>query len=379
MLADSTLLYTTVAASGWELRRARPDSGVAAPARSEPLPFDSAPGTALRETGYALGSSLRPHFWLPLVLDRGSAGTFFGVATGGTDAVERYTYAVAALASASPGRMVAAFDGVSHLFGNPSLDLSLTSDWAPVASGPDTSASQRESDAALGVTFVARRWETTASLRVAAEYEATHFVGDSGAPPACAGGCVDQIAARRVRHAGAALLHVRHGGDFTGRRGAAVGDVSPLGRAGHRSVVERAPSRDRGLRSPCRSRRDSRTRYWPCGWRRGRCPGRCRACSTWAACRRGDSPWRLGQSLGQTRDFPVRGYAEGELWGDRAIVTSVEYRVPLALIGQLSAISRSAATRCRSRCSPMQGVGGTTATPRSWRGCARWAPSWWAT
>jgi hemolysin activation/secretion protein len=43
----------------------------------------------------------------------------------------------------------------------------------------------------------------------------------------------------------------------------------------------------------------------------------------------------LGQSLGQTRDFPVRGYAGRELRGQRAATLSVEYRLPLKLIGQL--------------------------------------------
>ena len=174
MLADGTLLYTTVSASGWELQRAAPDSGLGFGAAVAPAPFDSAPGVEVRESGYALGASLRPHFWIPLLLDRGSAGTFLGAATGGTDAVERYTYTAAALASASPGRMVGAFHGVSNLFGNPSLDLSVSSDWAPAGSGPDSVASKRETDAAFGVTLVGRRWETTASLRVAAEYERTN-------------------------------------------------------------------------------------------------------------------------------------------------------------------------------------------------------------
>ncbi len=326
MLADSTLLYTTVAASGWELRHARPDSGVAAPPLVEPLPFDSAPATALRETGYALGSSLRPHFWLPLVLDRGSAGTFFGVATGGTDAVERYTYAVAALASASPGRMVAAFDGVSHLFGNPSLDVSLTSDWAPVAS-PDTSASQRESDAALGVTFVARRWETTASLRVAAEYEATHFA-------ACAGGCVDQSLL------GASItLAVR---SFTFGAVAISPEDGVRLSATYRRWDERGTDRwsselrpEIAVYAPLPLKKGFAHQVLALRVAAGALSGSLPRVFNVGGVSSGGVALALGQSLGQTRDFPVRGYAEGELWGDRAIVTSVEYRVPLALIGQL--------------------------------------------
>src|SRR5439155_985363 len=39
-------------------------------------------------------------------------------------------------------------------------------------------------------------------------------------------------------------------------------------------------------------------------------------------------------SLSATRAFPIRGYRSGELAGERAAVGSVEYRVPLALVGR---------------------------------------------
>jgi hypothetical protein len=42
----------------------------------------------------------------------------------------------------------------------------------------------------------------------------------------------------------------------------------------------------------------------------------------------------LGQSLGASRNFPVRGYRYGELSGARAATASVEYRAPLALAGR---------------------------------------------
>ena len=41
-----------------------------------------------------------------------------------------------------------------------------------------------------------------------------------------------------------------------------------------------------------------------------------------------------GQTLGSERIFPVRGYWASELRGRRALTTSLEYRIPLALIGQ---------------------------------------------
>jgi len=39
-------------------------------------------------------------------------------------------------------------------------------------------------------------------------------------------------------------------------------------------------------------------------------------------------------SLSATRAFPIRGYRSGELAGERAAVGSIEYRVPLALVGR---------------------------------------------
>src|SRR5205807_5131835 len=39
-------------------------------------------------------------------------------------------------------------------------------------------------------------------------------------------------------------------------------------------------------------------------------------------------------SLSATRAYPIRGYRAGELAGERAAVGSVEYRVPLALVGR---------------------------------------------
>jgi len=39
-------------------------------------------------------------------------------------------------------------------------------------------------------------------------------------------------------------------------------------------------------------------------------------------------------TLNATRAFPLRGYAAGELRGERAAAGSVEYRLPLALVGR---------------------------------------------
>src|SRR5207253_6594778 len=93
-LPDGTLVYVTLGAHGWELRHGAPvATGRGAPvAFPEPLPFDSAPVVAVRETGYTSWPSLRPHFWIPVYADAGPTGRFYGAFTAGTDALGRFVY-----------------------------------------------------------------------------------------------------------------------------------------------------------------------------------------------------------------------------------------------------------------------------------------------
>jgi outer membrane protein assembly factor BamA len=42
----------------------------------------------------------------------------------------------------------------------------------------------------------------------------------------------------------------------------------------------------------------------------------------------------FGQSVGSSRVFPVRGYANGEVGGRRAATGTAELRLPLALVGR---------------------------------------------
>ena len=326
VLADGTLLYTTFTAFGWELRRAAPDSGLASPPAPTPLPFDSAPVVVARETGYTAGPSLRPHFWIPVWLDRGPAGRFVGAATGGTDAVGRYTYAAGAGVAGSPTRAVAAFDGVSHLLGNPSLDLSLSSDWSAVAQGSGVVVSERETKGALGATFVTRRWETVASVRVAAEYEGTRVVAIPG-------------------FVGRDLI----GGSVTlGLRSFALGALAASPEDGFRWSAVYRRREEQGTPRWSNELRSQLALYlrvpavggfahhvlaaWVAA---GALTGPLPYVFAVGGASTGNLAVGLGQSLGQTRDFPVRGYAAGALRGQRALTASVEYRAPLALIGRL--------------------------------------------
>jgi WD40-like Beta Propeller Repeat len=333
-LPDGTLLYAALGTSRWAVRRAAPDS--LAPARpvAAPLPLDSAPVVPTRETGYDAWPSLRPHFWIPLGLDEGPAGLFWGAATGGSDALGRYTYLVNVLASGAPLRAGGGFSGASNLLGNPSLDVQLSSAWSPTAQVAATVVSERDQDAALGATFLFPRWRRTVRLRLAAEYEGTHFVARPAADPATiCSGCVDQDLI-----GGSVTLGV---GWLTG--GALA--VSP--EDGFQWL---------GL---YRRREEQGTTRWSNEWRSqlalyAHLPGlggfahHVLAVRLSAGAFTGPLPKLygvggvatgpiavgLGQSLGAGRDFPVRGYPSSTLRGRRAVTTTVEYRLPLALVGE---------------------------------------------
>lgn len=331
-LADGMLLYATFAPSGWELRRAAPDSSLPPHSMPLPLPFDSAPPVATRETGYAAWPSLRPHFWIPLWLDRGATGRFAGAATGGTDAVGRYAYAAGFAVSGSPLQAVGLFDAVTNGLGNPSLDLSLSSDWALAGSAGTSVLSERDQDAALGATFAAVRWRLTAGLRIAVEYEGTRYaVSPVGA--ACMG-CASQDLV-----GGSATLGVGYG----------VGGRLAISREdGFQWFGVYRRREEQGTDRGSNELRSQLAVYV-------RLPGvrgfahHVLALRAGGGLITGSLPKQFGvggvsagafglgfgQSVGETRDFPVRGYAAAELVGRRAAIGSVEYRLPLALVGRL--------------------------------------------
>jgi hypothetical protein len=304
-----------------------------------PLPFDSAPAlpaAAVRETGYAMWPSLRPHFWLPLWQNEGPTGRFGGVLTAGTDVVGRYAYAADVLFSPRPSRLEADFALVASTIGNPVLDLSASSAWADIGplATPGVTLSELDQSAALGASFVARRWRGFTSLRFAAEVERTDFV----ASPDTSLGTVCTGCGRQYVYGGSATLTLS-------RLVAGALSVSP---------------EDGFAWSGTYRRREERgTTRWSNEWRSrlalyAHVPGvggfahHVMALRLFAGATNGPlgTLFRVGgvapqgvniffaPSLSATRAFPLRGYADGELAGERAAAGSVEYRLPLALVGR---------------------------------------------
>ncbi|HEX9283409.1 MAG TPA: LpqB family beta-propeller domain-containing protein [Gemmatimonadales bacterium] len=336
-LGDGTLLYAALTARGWELRRAPVLAGAAPAAFPEPLPFEPAPAVPVRETGYALWPSLRPHFWVPFFLDARPAGRFFGAVTAGTDALGRFIYAGDLLVAPRPFRAVGDFVLVSEVLGNPTLDLSGSSSWhnvAPPPSAPTLAIAELDQDAALGASFVTRRWRTAASVRFAAELERTRFVTSpdtslAAVCPGCdaqdlIGGSVTLALSRLV--AGALSVSPENGFTWsaTYRRREEQGGPRWSNEVRSRlGLYARLPGFGGFAHHVLALRLAAGATGGPLG-------GLLNVGGVSSA------PLGLtyGQVIGGTRAFPVRGYRSGALSGARVATGSLEYRLPLALVGR---------------------------------------------
>jgi hypothetical protein len=337
-LPDGTLLYATLGAHGWELRRAAPvrssrSTPVAFPA---PLPFDSAPVVPVRETGYTAWPSLRPHFWIPVFQDAGPTGRFYGAFTAGTDAVGRFLYGADLYLAPRPFRAAGDFALVATGLGNPTLDLAGWSSWADLLPPPGAAGvtvSELDQYAALGASFLARRWRSLASVRVAAELERFSYASlpDTALATLC------RACATRNLVGGSVTLSLSH---------LVIGALSVSPEQG---AAWSATYRRRDEPSSTRWSNELRSRL-ACYVR---APGPRSFGHPVLAVRvaAGGSNGPLGTlfrvggvapqgvsvyfapTLSATRAFPLRGYHDGELAGERAAVGSIEYRVPLALVG----------------------------------------------
>lgn len=334
-LGDGALLYAGLTAHGWELRRTAAAAREGSVSFAEPLPFDSAPAVTVRETGYSSWPSLRPHFWLPLYEDDGPTGRFGGALIAGADAVGRYAYAADLLYAPQRSRLAADFVLVASRFGNPVFDLSASSSWGDLGplGVPNVTLSELDQSAALGASFVSLRWRGLSSLRVAAEIERTDFaaIPESSLASVCTG-CVLQD----VYGGSATLTFSRF----------VMGALSI------------SPEDGFAWSGTYRRREEEGTTRWSNELRTrlalyAHVPGvggfahHVLALRAFAGATNGPlgTLFRVGgiapqgvniffaPSLSATRAFPLRGYADGEVRGERAVAGSAEYRLPLALVG----------------------------------------------
>lgn len=335
-LPDGRIAFATLGNDGWELRAVTPIArSPRAVTPSAPARFDSAPRVAMRETGYASWGSLRPHFWIPIGVNAGEAGRFFGAATAGADAVGRYVYFAEGLVSVSPARAQGSFFLLDQALGDPTLDFSVANDWSLTGidrTGHAVSSEHREG--ALGATVLAHRWRSFVSLRVAAEYEGRRYVSipDTNLAAIC-NGCInrDQVggsASLAFGSAVAAPLAVSLQDGATAallyRHKEEQGTDRWLNEVRVRANVYRRLGPRIGFGYPVLAIRGAF----------GALDGPITDRLSVGGVSSGGVYLGFGQSVGTLRTFPVRGYPSFALRGRRAATLTAEYRMPFALLGR---------------------------------------------
>jgi hypothetical protein len=336
-LPDGTLVYATPRARGWELRHAQPLAAGAPAAFPDPLPFEPAPQVAARETGYAIWPSLAPHFWVPFFLNAGPSGRFGGAVTAGADAIGRVQYLADLFVAPQRWRAAGDLTLLYQGLGNPTLDLLVSSRWLDLLPPPRAGSltlSELYQRAALGASFVAQRWRSVASVRVAAELERTHFatIPDTSLAAVCSGCETQDLVGGSVT---LALSHLVTGALAVSPENGLLASLT------YRRREEAATTR---WSNELRGRVALYARVPGIGGFAhhvlavrlavGGTSGPLGAIYNIGGVSSGAVSVSYGQSLGVSRTFPVRGYPNGTLSGRRAATGSVEYRLPLALIGR---------------------------------------------
>jgi len=336
-LPDGSLVYASPRARGWELRRAQPLAGGAPATFPDPLPFEPAPQVAARETGYTMWPSLAPHFWIPFFLNAGPSGRFGGAVTAGADAIGRVQYFADLFVAPQRWRAAGDLTLLYQGLGNPTLDLFVSSRWLDLVPPPRAASltlSELYQRAALGASFVSQRWRSFASVRVAAELERTHFatIPDTSLAAVCAGCETQDLLGGSVTFAfshlvtGALAVSPENGflASLIYRRREEVGTTRWSNELrGRLALYARVPGLGGFAHHVLAVRLAAGGTSGPLG-----------ALYNIGGVSSGTVGVIFGQSLGVSRTFPVRGYPNGTLSGQRAATGSMEYRLPLALIGR---------------------------------------------
>ncbi|HET9983647.1 MAG TPA: hypothetical protein VFQ38_08665 [Longimicrobiales bacterium] len=344
------IYYSGYHADGFHIERVpfdtatwrRAPSLLAAPTRVATFPrqaADTTPRSGPR--GYSAFPTVLPHFWLPLLYGGGEAGTFVGAASAGGDLVGRHSWS-AALAYAPRRRWTEGSFGYQYAgLGNPVLGVSAARTWDDVGfvrlprdSGTVT-IFEREDVLSAATWLVRRRARSSAALSLGGELVRR----ERGIPDLPAG-------LRLV------------GFDPTDRLVGAVATASfanaqtyPFSISRENGVSLTASARRRwDTRPDSLSGTYSEATAWGAAYQGLRAFGFAHhvlALRASALLRAGPGaePHGIGgpsggsASLGITtvggfRLLPVRGYDADVRYGTRAWSASLEYRVPIALVGR---------------------------------------------
>ena len=340
---DGWLYFSSVESDGWALKRIRRADGQlgrgAEGRNSDPVPPPikrsalSAPPPIRpsgRLTGYSPWPALRPHYFLPYLVSKGSAGYFLGAFTSGSDPVGRFAYSLRAAGGLERGKVDIATHFTYRRWNHHSVDLFLAQDNgdAGFTTNPDTIAVQsQERDAELGLNTTWRRWYQSVTFRVAADYEQDRFTSDPKLDfiepefvAASAGLALGHTLRPplAISDEDGATLSVRYrrrwrldrdgGSDEWRGRLAVYRSIKGIGGFAHPVLALRVSGATTGGkdRETFGVGGASGITYQPLP----------------------------GIVMGSSRAFPVRGFAPGEIRGATVAVGTAELRVPLALVAQ---------------------------------------------
>jgi Tol biopolymer transport system component len=306
--------------------------------REPPVPpSDNGVSSASDVRSYNPFPSLWPKAWLPVFTLNSDelAGDFIGVLVAGTDDIRRHRYGI--LAGWRTGvekpeaRVTYSYAG----FGNPVLGISVSQEWDEVLRSTSTgtvfTTVERERDLVLSANFLRPRIQNALSVvpgvgvqhvkleptggvqlvdSTFTDLEALLLIGFTRAR-----GYPRSVSAEKGWRASLLLSHQRLADDFgrweVAAEGLASGYLSfpVFGFANHviagRLSFGASYAEDRG----------------PDIFELGGIPGRA-------------IDFGFGFNYGAGDFYPVRGYSEGVQFGDRIVATSLEYRLPLILVGR---------------------------------------------
>jgi hypothetical protein len=168
--AGDWLYFTVHHAHGFTIERTRFDPAAWSPARYQaagdtvPVVIPPQTGTPIAARAYEAWRSARPRFWLPIFAHDTLQGTFVGAFTAGHDIVNRHSYS-AALAFNGDGRSLGWLDYTYAGLGNPLLGFSAARAYDILAAA----AVRREDNISLRATFLRPRWRSNTAFTIGVE------------------------------------------------------------------------------------------------------------------------------------------------------------------------------------------------------------------
>jgi hypothetical protein len=338
---DGWLYFSSLESDGYALKRVKlgprplPDAenklaSEDTARQASRLPDRVPPGGPVRLTGYSWWSALRPHYFIPYLVDKGSAGYFLGAFTTGFDPLGRFSYSLRGAGNLSSGRMDAAVYLTYRRWNHHSVDLYLAQDNgdAGLVATPETVAVRsRERDVELGINTIWRRWYRSVTFRVAGDYEEDRFSSDPQLDfitprfVAASAGLTLGSTLRpplAISDEDGAVLSVRYrrrwrldrdgGSDEWRARMALYRSIKGIGGFAHPVVASRvSAATSAGVnRETFGVGGASGITYQPLP----------------------------GIVVGSSRSFPVRGFEPGEIRGRTVAVGTAELRIPVALVAK---------------------------------------------